>query len=313
MYSKMRFRRRRKSARRIIVPICLIFVGALVIVIGSSLATGTRAQRMGIPLAPVIEAPVSAANTAPSEMDEPTDASSQVNGKWYGLCAKNSSRSVEDMRRIVQSDPVLVKYFADVDWNKATAEKLQEPASVYVAYRKNDVIRYTTRRIHLPRGEPYITDGKRNIKSSCCNDFVDEPPGPQAQKGPGLTSIPAAPPPSLVERYRSRPPEWVYRPHCEHATAPRGPLAPAALLSFFGRRRQVRRCTEAPFDPSFRKARSCPRTRYAHAFRQRAFWDLHYGDDSTPQEVGTLRVQLKPSRRPPWYTSNAPNQATAVL
>ena len=199
MYSKMRFRRRRKSARRIIVPICLIFVGALVIVIGSSLATGTRAQRMGIPLAPVIEAPVSAANTAPSEMGEPTDASSQVNGKWYGLCAKNSSRSVEDMRRIVQSDPVLVNYFADVDWNKATAEKLQEPASVYVAYRKNDVIRYTTRRIHLPRGEPYITDGKRNIKSSCCNDFVDEPPGPKAQNSPGLTSIPAAPPPSLVE------------------------------------------------------------------------------------------------------------------
>jgi len=63
-----------------------------VIVIGSSLATGTRTQRMGIPLAPAKEAPVSAANAALPGMDEPTDASSQVNGQWYGLCEKNSTR-----------------------------------------------------------------------------------------------------------------------------------------------------------------------------------------------------------------------------
>jgi hypothetical protein len=219
MVFKVYTRRRRKSARRM-VPIYIIVVAALVIVIGGSLAIGTGTQRTGTLPAPAKEAAAVAVNTVPPEMDEPTDASSQVKEKWYGLCAKNSVRSVEDLRRIVESDPILAKHYADFDWSRAKLEKLQKPASVHLAYRKDEVIRYTTRRINLPSGEHYVTDGNRNIRVFCCNDFVDAPPRAQSDSVP--QSMPTTPPP-FTDRLDTDPPKGLARPMTSMQPRSEGP------------------------------------------------------------------------------------------
>ena len=230
MVFKVYTRRRKKSALRRI-PIYAIVVAALVIVIGGSLAIGTGTQRTGTLPAPEKEASAVAVNTVPPKMDEPTDASSQVKGKWYGLCAKNSVRSVEDLRRIIQSDPVLATYYADFDWSSAKLEKLQKPASVHLAYRKDDVIRYTTRRINLPGGEHYVTDGNRNIRVFCCNDFVDAPP--RAQNDPVPQSMPTTPPP-FTDRLDTDPPKELASPAANMQPGPGAPPHPPLLYSSGG-------------------------------------------------------------------------------
>jgi hypothetical protein len=40
-------------------------------------------------------------------------------GKWYGLCDKNSIRSIEDFRQTVMNDPVLRVHYADFRWEEA--------------------------------------------------------------------------------------------------------------------------------------------------------------------------------------------------
>ena len=103
---------------------------------------------------------------------EPEDAASQISGKWYGLCARNSIHSVDDFHRIVAADPLLASHFADFDWKNAHMGQLEEASWTHVTYRKDGMIRTTRRVIRLPKGDGYITDGKRWVRSYCCNDYV---------------------------------------------------------------------------------------------------------------------------------------------
>jgi hypothetical protein len=108
-------------------------------------------------------------------VQEPVDHQSEVAGKWYGLCAKNVVNSVEDFYRVVHEDPVLAVHFADFDWNNARMGKLENSLWTHIAYRKNDHISTTRKMIILPKGDGYITDGKRWVRTFCCNDYVAAP------------------------------------------------------------------------------------------------------------------------------------------
>ncbi|NVN97960.1 MAG: PEP-CTERM sorting domain-containing protein [Geobacteraceae bacterium] len=105
-------------------------------------------------------------------VQEPQDAASEVQGKWYGLCEKNSIHSIDDFRKIVENDEVLGNHFADFDWANASMGRLESPIWTHLAYRKNDKISTTRRVIRLPVGDGYITDGKRWLRTFCCNDYI---------------------------------------------------------------------------------------------------------------------------------------------
>jgi hypothetical protein len=116
-----------------------------------------------------------------ANVQEPPDASSEVNGKWYGLCEKNSIHSINDFLNIVENDPVLSRHFSDFDWKNARMGTLEQSAWTHLAYRKNQKISTTRRAIRLPKGDGYITDGKRWLRTFCCNDYVlASTPGPPA-------------------------------------------------------------------------------------------------------------------------------------
>ncbi len=114
---------------------------------------------------------------AKAEIQEP-DASSEIGGKYYGLCSKNSIRTVEDFRRTVQQDVTLSIHFAGFKWETAKLGKLDEPLWTYVSYRKGDTIRLTSKPVRLPEGDGYITDGVRTVRTFCCNDYVLAPAPP---------------------------------------------------------------------------------------------------------------------------------------
>jgi len=111
------------------------------------------------------------AATRDENISEIDNASSELNGKWRGICAKNSAQTVEDFRNIVDNDPVLSSHFAGFNWQKAVLGQQDEEMFVYVTHRKGAVIKETSKPIRLPKGDGYITDGVRSVRTYCCNDI----------------------------------------------------------------------------------------------------------------------------------------------
>jgi hypothetical protein len=104
------------------------------------------------------------------------DSNFESKGKWYGLCRKNSVRSVEDFRRTVAQDKALGNHFANFQWETARLEKLEKPILAYVNFRKDGIIFQKRTPIKLPAGDQYIVDGSRRVRTHCCNDFVESTP-----------------------------------------------------------------------------------------------------------------------------------------
>ena len=100
----------------------------------------------------------------------------EKDGKWYGLCDKNSIHSIEDFRQTVMNDSILRNHYADFRWEEAVMKRLEKPTPAYVYFRKDDAIFRKARAIELPAGDEYITDGKTRVRTHCCNDYAEAPP-----------------------------------------------------------------------------------------------------------------------------------------
>jgi hypothetical protein len=183
--------------RKLRLPIILAITFFALILIIASLALVFR------PAVPKAE--YTQVNTLGEEDFMDSDFENQ--GKWYGLCSKNSVRSVEDFRKTVSEDPALQTHYAGFNWERASLGNLQSPMLAYVYFRKDDKIFRKEKPIKLPAGDGYITDGSRTVRTYCCNDYT---PGPPLAGSPDVgasvsASIPApsssslpvqAPPPS---------------------------------------------------------------------------------------------------------------------
>jgi hypothetical protein len=107
--------------------------------------------------------------------DDFEDAGFERDGKWYGLCKKNSVHSINDFRNTVSEDQVLKTHFADFKWEKAGMGKLEKSILAYVYFRKNGKIFRKAKPITLPAGDEYITDGNIRVRTNCCNDYTEKP------------------------------------------------------------------------------------------------------------------------------------------
>jgi len=117
------------------------------------------------------------------DITEVQDASSEMAGKWLGLCKKNSINSVEDFQRTIQGDVVLLAHYSGFDWNNARLGRQNEDVFAFVSHRKGDVIKKTSKPIKLPKGDGYITDGTHTARTFCCNDIILAPAaGPSPEK-----------------------------------------------------------------------------------------------------------------------------------
>ena len=116
---------------------------------------------------------------------EPATASSEISGKWYGLCGKNTVHSVKDFHEIVMRDPLLTWHFTGFNWEKAEMGQLSRAIWTHVTYRKNGHLGVTRKVLKLPKGDGFITDGDRWVRTYCCNDYVlAAAPGQEIITGP---------------------------------------------------------------------------------------------------------------------------------
>ena len=182
---KVRKRRgSRKGLAVILVAIAMVCIPALfVVVMQSSRSKVAIVTDKSRPAAAPVE-----------QIEEPETASSEIRGKWHGLCGKGVVRNVADFRRVVENDPVLTAHFEDFDWGKAKQGTLEDAVWTPVAYRTGDVIRMTKKRILLPKGDGFITDGTRRVRTYCCNDYSESAPPPQVLAPPTEENVDSAVP-----------------------------------------------------------------------------------------------------------------------
>jgi len=120
----------RPRARKLRLPVILAIVFfALIIVIGSL----ALVFRSATPKTEYVRI-----NT-PAEEDL-LDADFENQGKWYGLCGKNSIHSIDDFQRTVSEDQALKSHYAGFNWEKASLGNLQKPMLAYVYFKKDGKI-----------------------------------------------------------------------------------------------------------------------------------------------------------------------------
>lgn len=121
------------------------------------------------------------------------DVDSEIEGKYYGLCEKNSIHSVADFRKTVEQDPILANHYSGFNWDNAKIGRLEESLLTFVSYRKDDIIRRTSKPVRLPKGDEYITDGIHRVRTFCCNDYsVASAPAEvsKAEPAPDMEPVP---------------------------------------------------------------------------------------------------------------------------
>jgi hypothetical protein len=102
-------------------------------------------------------------------------------------------RNLRDAEDSVDSDPVVALHYRDLHIENLLLRRTAAAMDVFVSYRVQNAIYWTSHRIHLAKGELVLVDGKNMVRARCGNRIVFELP-PEAPKAP-----PIEPPPEVFE------------------------------------------------------------------------------------------------------------------
>ncbi len=102
-------------------------------------------------------------------------------------------RSLRDVADSIDSDPVVALHYRDLHIENLVLRRTGAAMDVFVSYRVQNAIYWTSRRVHLAKGELVLVDGKNVIRARCGNRIAFELP-PEAPKAP-----PFEPPPEVFE------------------------------------------------------------------------------------------------------------------
>ena len=85
--------------------------------------------------------------------------------------------SSEELRRARSIDPVVAEHYAAIGPN-AVRMQLPKAASMYVSYRVQDKIYWTSQKRRIPQGEPVLSDGTNLVRTRCGNRLSRVPMTP---------------------------------------------------------------------------------------------------------------------------------------
>ena len=102
-------------------------------------------------------------------------------------------RNLRDAEVSIDSDPVVALHYRDLHIENLLLRRTATAMDVFVSYRVQNAIYWTSRRIHLAKGELVLVDGKNMIRARCGNRIAFELP-PAASKAPSIE-----PPPEVFE------------------------------------------------------------------------------------------------------------------
>lgn len=106
-------------------------------------------------------------------------------------------QSPQELRNAAAHDPQVAQLYANFDLSDARIERLTRDREVYVAYRYDNRIYWTKKRLLLHAGETVITDGKEMGRTRCGNRVSETPMQPVRQDEPPNAAA-NAPVPEIV-------------------------------------------------------------------------------------------------------------------
>lgn len=78
-------------------------------------------------------------------------------------------QSGEELRRVIEHDPVVAGHYAGFDFRHARVIELDQPKLFYLSYRMGGRVFWTHKQLTLFKGEKLITDGIITARTRCAN------------------------------------------------------------------------------------------------------------------------------------------------
>jgi hypothetical protein len=94
-----------------------------------------------------------------------------------------------ELAQILRTDRLVAAHYATFNVDNARAVTVTSPRAVYVSYRKNDQIYWTSKKVMLEQGETLLTDGEHDIRARCANRISDVPQFPVEPHGPSAAEL----------------------------------------------------------------------------------------------------------------------------
>jgi PEP-CTERM motif len=79
----------------------------------------------------------------------------------------------KELEQAFERDPVVAAHYRGFDFRRARVVELNQDKAVYVSYRIAGHVYWTTKLVHLRRGEKVITDGKMTLRTRCGNQVSE--------------------------------------------------------------------------------------------------------------------------------------------
>ena len=79
----------------------------------------------------------------------------------------------KELEQVFEHDPVVAAHYRGFDFRRARVVQLTKDRTVYVSYRIAGRVYWTTKLVHLRRGEKVITDGKMTLRTRCGNQVSE--------------------------------------------------------------------------------------------------------------------------------------------
>lgn len=187
-----RHRRRHRLLRKALKTVLLIALASL------SLAMLLLGLRNSSSQSMIAEMTRHGLRAATNELELPLDIRMRRPVFPYSV-VPSGLRSLRDAADSIDSDPVVALHYRDLHIENLVLRRTAAPVDVFVSYRVQDAIYWTSGRVHLAKGELVLVDGKNVIRARCGNRIAFELP-PEAPKAPPLE------PPLEVFEYGLPPP-----------------------------------------------------------------------------------------------------------
>lgn len=98
-------------------------------------------------------------------------------------------KSREELASMIASDPVVLQHYAKFAVGQARIINAAETQMMHVAYRIQNKVYWSSKKIRIPKGETLITDGKETARTRCGNRVSAVPLEPVLEKEPSVESF----------------------------------------------------------------------------------------------------------------------------
>jgi hypothetical protein len=106
--------------------------------------------------------------------------------------------SAQELQKAILNDALVAGHYADFNVARAHLIRLNEDRLVYVSYRLNDRVYWTSKKLKLSKGETLMTDGEHEARTRCGNRLSDIQMQPISPREPDVGAMEVLPGPDLV-------------------------------------------------------------------------------------------------------------------